>query len=72
MNIPEGILCSKTHEWILDNGDGTFTIAVLAYDDTPERHELTFEWTGPIEAEDYSYMFNAPPAPITPLKVYAR
>ena len=57
---------------ITDNGDGTFTIAVLAYDDTPERHELTFEWTGPIEAEDYSYMFNAPPAPVTPLKVYAR
>ena len=28
---PEGILCSKTHEWILDNGDGTFTIGLTDY-----------------------------------------
>ena len=31
MNIPEGILCSKTHEWILDNGDNTFTIGLTDY-----------------------------------------
>ena len=28
---PEGILCSKTHEWILDNGDNTFTIGLTDY-----------------------------------------
>ena len=27
MNIPEGILCSKTHEWVLDEGD-TATIGL--------------------------------------------
>ena len=27
MNIPEGILCSKTHEWVLE-GDGNVTVGL--------------------------------------------
>lgn len=46
-----------------DNGDGTYTLKVEAYDDTPERHKITFEWTGLIEAEDWSSMFQSPANP---------
>ena len=28
--VPEGILCSKSHEWILDEGE-TFTIGLTDY-----------------------------------------
>lgn len=27
-NIPDNLLYTKTHEWILDNGDGTVTIGI--------------------------------------------
>ena len=30
-NVPEGILCSKTHEWVLDNGDNTYTVGLTDY-----------------------------------------
>ena len=31
MSIPENILCSKSHEFLYDNGDNTFTIGLTDY-----------------------------------------
>lgn len=31
MSITEKILCSKSHEFLLDNGDNTFTIGLTDY-----------------------------------------
>ena len=31
MNIPENILCSKSHEFLQDNGDNTYTIGLTDY-----------------------------------------
>lgn len=31
MSITEKILCSKSHEFLLDNGDGTFTVGLTDY-----------------------------------------
>ncbi len=31
MNIPENILCSKSHEFLQDNGDGTYTVGLTDY-----------------------------------------
>ena len=31
MSITEKILCSKTHEYILENADGTYTIGLTDY-----------------------------------------
>ena len=31
MSITEKILCSKTHEYILENNDGTFTVGLTDY-----------------------------------------
>ena len=31
MSITENILCSKSHEFLLDNGDNTFTIGLTDY-----------------------------------------
>lgn len=43
-----------------DNQDGTYTLKVEAYDDTPDRHKISFEWTGLIDPSDWSSMFGAP------------
>lgn len=47
----------------VDNQDGTYTLTVEAYDDTPERHKISFEWTGEVNPEDWSSMFGTPPSP---------
>ena len=31
MSITEKVLCSKSHEFLLDNGDGTFTVGLTDY-----------------------------------------
>ena len=31
MNIPDNILCSKSHEFLQDNGDNTYTIGLTDY-----------------------------------------
>ena len=31
MNITEKVLCTKSHEFLLDNGNGTFTIGLTDY-----------------------------------------
>jgi len=31
MSITEKVLCSKSHEFLLDNGDGTYTIGLTDY-----------------------------------------
>lgn len=31
MSITEKILCTKSHEFLLDNGDGTFTVGLTDY-----------------------------------------
>lgn len=31
MMVPEGILCTKSHEYLLDNSDSTFTVGLTDY-----------------------------------------
>lgn len=31
MMVPEGILCTKSHEYLLDNGDSTYTVGLTDY-----------------------------------------
>ncbi len=31
MNIPENMLCSKSHEFIVNNGDNTYTVGLTDY-----------------------------------------
>ena len=31
MNIPDNILCSKSHEFLQDNGDNTYTVGLTDY-----------------------------------------